>query len=73
MTSALRTTAGFVRRVGLEAWSLLLYARSGAIRRPVPPAEIVPVLRAVDRYGLLGAATAIAAGRDAKGLALVDE
>ncbi|MGZ4562173.1 MAG: AMP-binding protein [Mycobacterium sp.] len=71
MTSALRTTAGFVRRVGLEAWSLLLYARSGAIRRPVPPAEIVPVLRAVDRYGLLGAATALAAGRDATGWALV--
>lgn len=31
------------------------------------------MLRALDRYGLLGAATAIAAGRDRDGVALIDE
>lgn len=51
---------------------MLLYARSGGLRS-IPPGEIVPVLRAVQRYGLLGAATAIAAGRDPNGLALIDE
>ncbi|CPR12016.1 acyl-CoA synthetase [Mycobacterium bohemicum DSM 44277] len=66
------TAAGWVRRLGLEAWSLLLYARSGGLRL-IMPGEIVPVLRAVERYGLLGGATAIAAGRDPKGLALIDE
>ncbi|MEE6178387.1 AMP-binding protein [Mycobacterium sp. 050134] len=66
------TTAGLVRRLGLEAYSLLLYVRSGGMR-PLPPGEVLPVLRAVERYGLLGAATAITAGRDARGLALIDE
>ncbi|MEM6108959.1 AMP-binding protein [Mycobacterium sp. 050272] len=61
-----------IRRLGLEARSLLWYARSGGLRL-IPPSAIVPVLRAVQRYGLLGAATAITAGRDPKGLALIDE
>ncbi|OCB33750.1 acyl-CoA synthetase [Mycobacterium malmoense] len=61
-----------LRRVDLEARSLVLYARSGGLRW-VPPGRVVPVLRAVRRYGLLGAATAIAAGRDRDGVALIDE
>ncbi|BBX65618.1 acyl-CoA synthetase [Mycobacterium saskatchewanense] len=58
--------------MALEAYSLLLYVRSGGMRL-LPPGEVLPVLRAVERYGLLGAATAITAGRDARGLALIDE
>lgn len=61
-----------VRRAGLEARSLLLYARSGGLRW-IAPGNILSVLRALERYGLLGAATAIAAGRDRDGVALIDE
>ena len=64
--------AKLIRRLGLEAWSLLLFARSGALRW-FPPGGIVPVLRALDRYGLLGAATVITAARDRNGVALIDE
>ncbi len=64
--------AKLVRRLGLESWSLLLYARSGGLHL-IPARRILSVLRALDRYGLLGAATAIAAGRDHNGLALIDE
>jgi fatty-acyl-CoA synthase len=64
--------AGLFRRVGLETLSLLFYGRSGGLRL-IPPVRILPVLRALDRYGLLGAATAITAGRDPDGLALIDE
>ncbi|MCV7103425.1 AMP-binding protein [Mycobacterium palustre] len=64
--------AKMVRRLGLEAWSLLLFARSGGLRL-VPSAQLFAVLRALDRYGLLGAATAITAARDHNGLALIDE
>lgn len=39
----------------------------------MPPGRIFPVLRALDRYGILGAATAITAGRDRDGVALIDE
>ena len=64
--------AGLVRRAGLETLSLLLYARSGGLRL-IPPGRILPVLRAVDRYGILGAATVITAARDPNGVALIDE
>ncbi|WP_236981373.1 MULTISPECIES: AMP-binding protein [Mycobacterium] len=70
--SAEQTLAGLARRLGLEGESLLLYLRSGGLR-PILPARIGSVLRALQRYGLLGAATAIAAGRDPDGLALIDE
>ena len=60
------------RRLGLETLSLLLYARSGGLRL-MPVGRISAVLRAVDRYGLLGAATVITAARDPEGLALIDE
>jgi len=60
------------RRLGLEAWSLSLYARSGGLR-PLRPGRIAGALRALDRYGLLGAATTITAARDRSGLALIDE
>ncbi len=56
----------------MEAWSLLLYARSGAVRW-FPPTGVLPVLRALDRYGLLGAATVLTAARDRDGVALIDE
>jgi acyl-CoA synthetase (AMP-forming)/AMP-acid ligase II len=59
-------------RVGLEAWSLLLLARSGGLR-PIPGRRIVAVLHALDRYGILGAATVIIAARDHDGVALIDE
>ncbi|WP_407685570.1 AMP-binding protein [Mycobacterium sp. HUMS_1102779] len=59
-------------RLGLEARSLLLYARAGGLRL-IPPGRAVPVLRAFGRYGLLGAATAITAARDPDGVALIDE
>ncbi|WP_090422808.1 AMP-binding protein [Mycobacterium europaeum] len=65
-------TLRLVGRAGLEARSLVLYARSGGLRL-VAPGQIFSVLRAVRRYGLLGAATAIAAGRDPDGVALIDE
>jgi fatty-acyl-CoA synthase len=61
-----------VRRLGLETWSLLLYARSGGLRM-IPARRILAVLRALNRYGLLGAATVITAARDPDGLALIDE
>ncbi|BBZ45577.1 acyl-CoA synthetase [Mycobacterium parmense] len=51
---------------------MLLYARSGGLRW-IPPGRAVAVLRALDRYGLLGAATVITAARDRDGLALIDE
>ncbi|MGA9490509.1 MAG: AMP-binding protein [Mycobacterium sp.] len=60
------------RRLGLETLSLLLYAQSGGLRL-IPVGRISAVLRAVDRYGLLGAATVITAARDPDGLALIDE
>jgi len=46
--------------------------RSGGLRL-IPPHRMTAVLRALDRYGLLGAAPAIATARDPGGLALVDE
>ncbi|OBF93621.1 acyl-CoA synthetase [Mycobacterium sp. 852014-52450_SCH5900713] len=61
-----------LRRAGLEARSLFLYVRSGGLGW-LPPGRIVPALRALKRYGLLGAAPAIAAGRDRDGVALIDE
>ncbi len=64
--------AKLVRRLGLESWSLLLFTRSGGLRW-VPPGGILPLLRALDRYGLLGAATVITAARDRDGVALIDE
>ncbi len=64
--------AKIIRRLGLETWSLLLFARSAGLRL-VPSARIRPVLRALDRYGLLGAATVITAARDRDGVALIDE
>ncbi|OBH85257.1 acyl-CoA synthetase [Mycobacterium scrofulaceum] len=60
------------RRAVAEARSLFLYARSGGLRW-IPPGSVAPVLGAVGRYGILGAATAIAAGRDPDGVALIDE
>jgi fatty-acyl-CoA synthase len=56
----------------LEILSLLLYARSGGLRL-IQPGRILPVLRAVHRYGILGAATVITAARDPNGVALIDE
>ncbi len=56
----------------MEILSLLLYARSGGLRL-IPPGRILPVLRAVHRYGILGAATVITAARDPNGVALIDE
>jgi non-ribosomal peptide synthetase component F len=64
--------AGLARRAGLEILSLLLYARSGGLRL-IPPGRILPVLRAVHRYGILGAATVNTAARDPNGAALIDE
>ena len=64
--------ASLFDRLGLEAWSLLLLARSGALR-PIPGRRIVAVLRALDHYGILGAATVITAARDHGGVALIDE
>ncbi|WP_424747627.1 AMP-binding protein [Mycobacterium sp.] len=61
-----------IRRLGLETSSLLLYARSGGLRL-IPPGRILPVLRALERYGLLGAATVMTAARDHAGVALIDE
>lgn len=73
MTSTVRTSARqWFRRGGLEALSLLLYALSGGLRA-VPPGRLLSMGRALDRYGLLGAATVIAARRDPDGLALIDE
>ncbi len=63
--------AKIFRRLGLETWSLGMYARSGGLR--LIPGRMVAVLRALERYGLLGAATVIAAARDRDGLALIDE
>ena len=60
------------RRLGLEAWSLLVFAQSGGLRL-MPAPRMFGVLRAIDRYGLLGAATAITAARDRDGVALIDE
>ena len=68
----MQTMASLVRRLGLEFWSLFLFVRSGGLR-PFPARRIFPVLRALSRYGLLGAATAITAARDPNGLALIDE
>ncbi|SPM28558.1 AMP-binding protein [Mycobacterium terramassiliense] len=65
-------TAHTLRRLELETASLLMYARSGGLRL-IPPGRIAAVLRALDRYGLMGAATVIAAARDRDGLALIDE
>lgn len=59
-------------RLRWETASLRMYARSGGLR-PIPPGRIAAVLRALDRYGLMGAATVIAAARDRDGLALIDE
>ena len=64
--------AKLVRRLGLETWSLLLFARSGGIHL-VPPLQVLPVVRALERYGLLGAATVITAARDPNRAALIDE
>jgi fatty-acyl-CoA synthase len=64
--------AKLCRRLGLEAWSLLLFARSGGLRL-IPAQRIFAVLRALGRYGLLGAATVITAARDPDGVALIDE
>jgi fatty-acyl-CoA synthase len=64
--------AHMFRRLALETASLLMYARSGGLRF-IPPGRIAAVLRALDRYGLMGAATVIAAARDRDGLALIDE
>jgi fatty-acyl-CoA synthase len=61
-----------IKRLGLEARSLLLFARSGGLRL-MPARRILAVLRALHRYGLLGAATVIAAARDTDGAALIDE
>jgi len=72
VTTTVQTIEGWVRRLGLEAQSLLLYGRSGGLRW-VPPTGVLPVLRAVDRYGILGAATVITAARDRNGVALIDE
>jgi len=60
------------RRLGLEAWSLLVFARSGGLRL-VPAHRMFGVLRALERYGLLGAATTITAARDRDRVALIDE
>ncbi|ODR03665.1 acyl-CoA synthetase [Mycobacterium sherrisii] len=65
-------TGKFVRRLGLEAWSLLLFTRSGGLRL-VPPSRMLSVARALARYGLLGSATAITAARDPDRPALIDE
>ncbi|OIN82607.1 AMP-binding protein [Mycobacterium malmoense] len=65
-------TAKALRRLGLETWSLLLLVRSGGLRL-IPLWRIAAVLRALHRYGLLGAATVITAARDRNGLALIDE
>ncbi len=67
-----QTLAGWVRRLGLECWSLFLFAKSGGLH-PIPTRRIFAVLAALDRYGLLGAATVIAAARDHDGVALIDE
>lgn len=73
MRSTVTTIAAkMLRRVGLETWSLALFVRSGGLH-PIPGRRILSVLRALHRYGLLGAATAITAGRDPDGLALIDE
>ncbi len=64
--------AKMLGRLGWELRSLWLYARCGGLRW-IPPGRIVAVLRALLRYGLLGAATVIAAARDRDGLVLIDE
>lgn len=61
-----------IARAGLEARSLLLYARAGGLRT-VPPGRVLAALRAFGRYGLLGAASAITAARDPDGVAVIDE
>ena len=69
----MRTIAAkMFRRLGLEAWSLSLFARAGGLR-PIPAHWIIAVLRALDRYGILGAATVITAARDHDRVALIDE
>jgi fatty-acyl-CoA synthase len=64
--------AKILRRLGLETWSLVLFAQSGGLRL-IPAPRILPVLGALDGYGLLGAATVITAVRDHNGVALIDE
>lgn len=64
--------ARLTNRVGLESWSALQVLRA----RVVQPSQIFSVagmLRAVEDYGLLGAATRITALRDPHGIALIDE
>jgi hypothetical protein len=71
--STVKTMAAkILRRLGFETWSLLLFAQSGGLRL-IPVPWILPVRRALDGYGLLGAATVITAARDHNGVALIDE
>jgi len=73
LISRVKTVAAkMFRRLGLETSSLLMYARSGGLRL-IPPGRIAAVLRALERYGILGVATVITAARDREGLALIDE
>lgn len=59
-------------RAGDEAWSVLELGRTGLLR-PLSPAQIVAILRAVRDYGELGAAVTLAAVRDPDAVGLVDE
>jgi fatty-acyl-CoA synthase len=68
----IRIFAKLASRVSLEGWSLVQLARAGVLR-PLSPPQIVGMLRAVDDYGLLGAATRFTALRDRNGIALIDE
>ncbi len=71
-STVITIAAKMFRRLGLETWSLLLFAQSGGLRL-IRAGRMFEVVRAVDRYGLLGAATVITAARDHGRVALIDE
>ncbi len=71
-STVITIAAKMFRRLGLETWSLLLFAQSGGLRL-IRAGRMFEAVRAVDRYGLLGAATVITAARDHGRVALIDE
>ena len=68
----LRAPAGAARRAGLELRAAGAIARSGMIGIE-PPHRAFGMLRALQRYGGIGALPARAAIRDPEGTAIVDE
>ncbi|MBV9512497.1 MAG: AMP-binding protein [Mycobacteriaceae bacterium] len=59
-------------RINDEAWSVLQLGRAGLLR-PVSPAGLAAVLRALHDYGELSAAVTFAAARQRDGIGLIDE